>query len=239
MRKWHGLWLILACVGLLTMTSCSPSDTTATSPVSPSPVIQILNLAGTPECVACETSSLSTAEAALSSPTPLPTITTPASPEATFAEVSASTAIRSTTMLPETPAPTETACTNRAAFIRHLTVNDHTAFMPGISFGKMWRIQNTGTCTWTTEYTLVFSGGESMGAPDSVPLPQEVKPGETVDLRVSMIAPEKPQEYNGQWMLRAPWGETFGVGETADQALVVLIVVRPSGDAGGFASNCT
>jgi Ig-like domain from next to BRCA1 gene len=224
MRKWHVFLVILVLAGLLATTSCSQSQTPVLPQASPSPAVLILDLKITPSESPTEVRPVPTATAV---PNPLPP---KASPTATN-PVSKSPVYTSTSTTP--------VCTLRAAFIKHLTVNDNTAFMPGISFGKMWRIQNAGTCTWSTNYTLVFTGGDPMSSPASIPLPHEVKPGETVDLRVSMIAPETPKVYSGQWMLRAPSGETFGVGEAADQALVVSIVVRAPGSSGGYANKCT
>jgi len=38
------------------------------------------------------------------------------------------------------------------------------------TFVKIWRLKNTGTCSWTPSYSLVFSGGDSMSGPSTVAL---------------------------------------------------------------------
>ena len=55
------------------------------------------------------------------------------------------------------------AC-DQAAFIRDVTVPDGSPFAPGETFTKTWRLQNTGTCTWTTSnYTLVYVADNDFG----------------------------------------------------------------------------
>ncbi len=122
---------------------------------------------------------------------------------------------------------TATGCTNQVKLIRNLTINDNAVIEGGKSFTKIWRIENAGTCTWSSSYSLVFAGGETMGGSLSTPLSQEVKPGETFDLRLALIAPLYAQSYTGNWMFQDPTGIVFGVGENFDQPLSVIIVAKP------------
>ncbi len=136
-----------------------------------------------------------------------------------------------------TPHPTSTSipvvistkaksgCINQAEFVKHLMVSENTAIKPGEYFVKIWQIINTGTCSWDTNYHLVWIGGESMQAPSSIQIPHEVKPQETVDLRVNLIAPETPNFYENSWMLQDPDGNYFGFGPNHDQPLYVKIEV--------------
>ena len=136
-----------------------------------------------------------------------------------------------------TPSPTQTpipvvivtqaksGCTNQAEFVKSLSFSDNTAFKPGEYFTKVWQILNAGTCTWSTNYRLVFIGGESMQAPASISLPHEVKPQETIDLRVSLVAPETPNFYENTWMLQDPDGNFFGFGPDHTNPLAVKIQV--------------
>ncbi len=119
------------------------------------------------------------------------------------------------------------ACSDRAALIDDITVRDFTPLAPGEVFVKVWRLQNTGTCTWTPAYALVFFGGERMQAPASVPLAGPVPPGAAVDLSVEMTAPALPATYQSFWRLRNAAGEHFGLGASGDQSFWVRIVVRP------------
>ncbi len=121
---------------------------------------------------------------------------------------------------------------NAAQFIADVTVPDGAVFAPGTSFTKTWRLKNIGTCTWTTDYSLVFVSGEQMGGPASVRLPTSVAPGQTVDLTVSLTAPASPGRYRGNWQLADASGTRFGLGVTAQGVFWVEIVVSGSGGAG-------
>ncbi len=131
-----------------------------------------------------------------------------------------------------TATPGEEDC-DKAEFVADVTVPDDTVFDPGDSFTKTWRLRNAGTCAWTSAYSLVFVDGRKMKGPDSVPLSGSVNPGQTVDLSVQLVAPSATGTYRGDWMLRNPDGETFGLGSSADRPFFVQIVVgEPSADGG-------
>ena len=127
-----------------------------------------------------------------------------------------------------------------AQFVTDVTVTDGTAFTPGATFRKTWRLKNIGTCTWTTSYALVFNSGEQMGAPSAVNFPTNVAPGQTVDLSVDMTAPSAAGHYFGYWKLRNASGVNFGIGYTANSPFWVEIYVGSSGGVGyDFTANAT
>lgn len=128
--------------------------------------------------------------------------------------------------LPVTAAasPTSLAC-DRAEFVSDVTVPDGTAFGTGQSFVKTWRLKNTGSCTWTTSYRVVFDSGNALGAPASFNLPTNVPPDGIVDISVNMRAPETAREYESFWKLQNASGMTFGLGSNADKAFWVKITV--------------
>src|SRR5436309_2696836 len=71
----------------------------------------------------------------------------------------------------ETPRPTNIPdCTNSASFVIDVTIPDNTKVDAGISFTKTWRVSNSGTCIWGSDYTLTYYSEERMNAPASVPL---------------------------------------------------------------------
>ncbi len=114
-----------------------------------------------------------------------------------------------------TIAPTSSqppASCDRAQFVSDVTVPDGTTFAPGATFNKTWRMKNVGTCTWSTSYTLVFDTGEKMGGPDSVNLPKSVAPGQTVDVTVSLKAPNSAGTFRGYWKFANASGVRFGIG---------------------------
>jgi hypothetical protein len=70
-----------------------------------------------------------------------------------------------------------------------------------------------------------------------VRLPGRVAPGETVDVSVTLTAPNSIGRQVGYWMLRNPSGALFGYGNNAAQAFYVDIKVAleslPHGTASG------
>ena len=111
-----------------------------------------------------------------------------------------------------------------------ITIPDDTTIPAGNSFTKVWRVVNTGTCNWTAAYSAVFVDGEQMDAPDSVAIDQPVSPGQSIDIDVTMIAPEDTGTYQGNWMLRNADGELFGIGPNANDSFWVRIVVVEADD---------
>jgi hypothetical protein len=128
---------------------------------------------------------------------------------------------------PTTGSPTGAApqCEDRAAFVSDVTIRDGSELAPGQAFIKIWRLENTGTCTWSSAYSLVFFGGERMGAPPTVPLSVRVQPGMRVDLPVDLVAPGRSGTFQGFWRLRNASGDLFGIGPAGDQSFWVKIVV--------------
>jgi len=122
-----------------------------------------------------------------------------------------------------TVAPT-TGC-DRAHFVSDVTVPDGTVFAPGATFTKTWRLKNTGKCTWTTDYTLVFSTGDQMGGISSMNIPSSVAPNQTIDLSVNLTAPTSNGNYRGYWLLKNAAGRVFGIGVAGNKPFWLAIGV--------------
>ena len=114
---------------------------------------------------------------------------------------------------------------NWAQFIEDVTIEDRTVLEENETFTKVWRLENIGDCTWTTDYEVFFTGGNRMGAPAVMGLPESVAPGETIDISVDMIAPDTPGTYTGYWLLRDESGDIFGVGADTDSPFWVRVQV--------------
>ncbi|HLC04250.1 MAG TPA: NBR1-Ig-like domain-containing protein, partial [Anaerolineales bacterium] len=129
------------------------------------------------------------------------------------------------TLLAEDPASFDAVaatCTDDSEFVSDVTVPDGTTFEPETVFRKIWRIRNTGTCTWDAGYRFAFLAGDRMSGPRSTPLgslgrlPQSpplfpmILPGEEIELSVALISPSEEGTYTGQWQLFAPDGTPFG-----------------------------
>jgi hypothetical protein len=129
---------------------------------------------------------------------------------------------------PPPPPPPPTAVPppcDWAQFVMDITVPDKTTFPANAGFTKVWRLRNIGSCTWSSGYTLVFTGGDRMSAYNAYPLPHAVAPGQNVDLAVNLTAPSTPGRYKSFWMLANPRGGTFGIGPGANNPFWVDIRV--------------
>jgi hypothetical protein len=121
--------------------------------------------------------------------------------------------------------PTLTTFCNAAFFVGDIGLKDGAVLAAGETFRKTWDVRNIGNCTWSREYRLVFNGGKHMDGPDWARFPEIVEPGDHLFLSVTMIAPAKAGTYIGYWMLQAPDGSKFGVGDNGLTPLRVKIVV--------------
>lgn len=157
--------------------------------------------------------------------------TSPA-PGPTLEAATATPALETATPVPPTPTTGPAGCTDIATFVSDVTIPDNSPIEAGAGFVKTWRLRNTGTCTWTTLYALVFDHGDKMAGPDVSPLAGAVPPGSTVDLSVSLTAPAAPGTYQGYWKLRNNAGVLFGLGGSG--AFFVKIVAPGTPTPTGF-----
>ena len=122
--------------------------------------------------------------------------------------------VRAATPLPPSPPN----CLDAMALERELNLNSEFAQIlpkvrPGQLFQKGWRIINTGTCVWTSSYSLEYAFGNSPSARfggQPKPLYAPVFPGGSVDLFVNLIAPIQPGNYVGFWQLKNVTNQSFG-----------------------------
>jgi len=128
--------------------------------------------------------------------------------------------------------------TTVATFIIDVTYPDGTIVSPGQSFLKTWRIKNVGTCTWNSEYQLVFESGDAMSGPAHQQLTEiHIPPGETLDISVQLTAPETSGTYRGNWKLRSPHGDIFGTTTGNPIWVEIEVVTSDSEDEENQSSN--
>jgi uncharacterized protein YkwD/predicted small lipoprotein YifL len=113
-------------------------------------------------------------------------------------------------------------CTNSASFVIDVTVPDNTGMVGDTRFVKTWRIMNTGTCIWAADYTLTYYAGDRMFSPASVPLVLTY-PGKTLDLSISLKAPNTVGSYKGYFVIKNPAGLIMKIN--SDSRLWVIINV--------------
>jgi hypothetical protein len=89
------------------------------------------------------------------------------------------------------------------------TIPDGTLINADGSFTKTWVLENTGSCTWTPGFRLVFTGGEPMSGPSAVRIGETVAPGERVTVSVDLIAPANSGSCRGNWALESDQGVRF------------------------------
>jgi hypothetical protein len=136
---------------------------------------------------------------------------TPVPPEQQLAaEPTPTVAPPTDTPIPESPPETTAPCFNDSHFITDVTIPDGTILQPGEQFNKVWRLKNSGTCTWTSGYLFVFTGGEAFSGSKSVSLSNEVLPGAEFEFQLTLTAPTTPGQYSGSWKLHDPQGVPFG-----------------------------
>ncbi len=98
---------------------------------------------------------------------------------------------------------------NDAIYVSDVTIPDGTVMAPGTSFVKTWAFQNTGSCTWFSNYELTFVSGDQMsGATAS--LGQVVAPSSQIQTSVTLTAPAAQGTYIGYWRLADNQGNAFG-----------------------------
>ena len=130
------------------------------------------------------------------------------------------------------PTTATTSFCDWVSFIKDVSIPDGTFVEHNKTFIKTWQLKNRGTCTWTTSYALVFSNGSQMNGPVKMALPHEVGPGQTIDLSVTLTAPESTGNHRGYWMLSNASGVLFGFGEQANKAFYVDIESGPQPSVG-------
>lgn len=90
---------------------------------------------------------------------------------------------------------------DRIADGSHIAVNE--------PFYNTWTVRNSGTTTWTTNYRLVWIGGERLGAPPSVSI-SVCEPGQEISVSINFKAPDVLGPVESYWRLADPQGRLFG-----------------------------
>mgnify|MGYP001240617507 CR=1 FL=1 len=144
-------------------------------------------------------------------PTPAPTLSLPTDP-ATPTTVSL-------------PSPTPPGSCDQAAFVDE-TIPDGSQFPPGTVFTKTWTLRNAGSCTWNTDYDVVFSSGNRMNAPEILPLAKDsVPPGSNVTITIPFTSPLEGGSYRADFKLRNADGVLFSFKDPSQTFWVEIQVM--------------
>jgi hypothetical protein len=184
------LSLIIA-IAAFVLSACGPAASKATPTPTSTPV----------DIAAIRTAAVATAYVQLTQTAfNLPTATLTSTPSMTPTSTTPQ-ATRPQTL------PTSTSCGNYK-FISE-TVPDGTLMPAGTEFTKTWRVENNGSCPWTTSFSLLFSYGEQMSG-QTFKLPAAVPVGQQADLTVTLKVPNKTGQLNGIWVLQDDKGQRVG-----------------------------
>ncbi len=146
------------------------------------------------------------------SPQPALVTATPGQAGVGAAPTQSPVVLPSLTLAPGQPAATSTSIPcNSVQFVDDVSIPDGTNLQSGAAFTKTWRLKNTGSCTWTSGYQLVFDHGDAMGGPAAQALSGSTAPDQTVDISVNLTAPAAAGTYKGFWKLRDQAGSVFGL----------------------------
>jgi len=121
-------------------------------------------------------------------------------------------------------------CTDLAEFISDVTVPDNSVIASNTAFTKTWRLKNTGTCTWNSNYLVAYISGATMSQQPGywiIQQGQTVAPGQTVEVSVGMIAPVDNGNYTSYWGLKKEDGNFIPIqGGTNGNSFYVKIWVN-------------
>jgi hypothetical protein len=142
------------------------------------------------------------------------------------------------------PAPTRSGCADAAAFVSDVTIPDYTVLAPNTAFTKTWRLKNTGSCTWDSDYLVSYISGTTMSQQPGywiVPQGQTVPPGGTVDVSVGMTSPVQNGDYGSYWGLKRQSGPLVPIqgGAGGNSFYVKIRVSSGGGGSGGQITNAS
>jgi hypothetical protein len=99
---------------------------------------------------------------------------------------------------------------DKAAYITQ-SPSDNTSVKTGQVFNIIWRLRNTGTTTWTTNYVYRFYSAinKLSTSANGYNLPAAVPPNGEVELKVVATAPTSTGTYDTRWVLTNAEGTNF------------------------------
>lgn len=225
MKLKNNLFRLILLLGLLlALTACGAEADAEPTPTEIDPVAIFTSAASTVAAQLTET-------ALAFSPTPAPPTSTPTLlPTATLLNTPLG-GIPTLTLQPGAPTlvppltpvtvggtPTGPIC-DAMTFGSDITIPDNSTMEAGVNFEKVWRVYNTGVCTWDTGYVLVPIGSNSTRPGDTNPLDTPnpawklntlVEPGGVIDIGVKLTAPVQAGEYETHYKLMNDRGVYFG-----------------------------
>ncbi len=215
MKSTKKTWLFILIILALTLTACGGKTATEAEATAVDPAAIFTSAAATVAAQLTET-------AIAFSPTPEPaTATSTSLPTATLVQLTTPLPNLTATLLPGLPTATLSIPPTPGGPICDemkygspvdVTIPDGTVMEPGEDFYKIWRIYNTGVCTWDDGYQLVvLSGTASLDSPQPAwEVTDSIAPGEVVDIGVHLTAPLAEGEVQNCFIMQNDRGVYFG-----------------------------
>jgi len=110
-----------------------------------------------------------------------------------------------------------------ARVMAHVNYPTGQKIAPNVEFVKVWKLRNTGTLPWITEFKVVrVTKNENalLNASESVVLDREVAPGSEHELNIPLRTPNQPGTYESAWRLVNSEGKRFGQRFTCKMIVV-------------------
>jgi hypothetical protein len=200
---------------------------------TPIPMEDVMNTAAAQTLQALQTNIVQTNQVIDQQPTPTATlepVVTENTPEPTAEPTVAPTS--TPTLVPTAATPCD-----RITFVSE-TIPDGTDFAPGTVFTKTWTLKNAGSCTWNSDYDVVFVSGNAMNAPAASVLTNGVvPPGDTVKISMELKAPATIGTYQAEFRLRNANGVLFGIGDQNKTFWAKIDVTTPTETFYDFSKN--
>jgi len=122
-------------------------------------------------------------------------------------------------------AATVTPVADLQAFFIRDSVPDSSKIVADTKFDQVWTLHNPGPLAWPAGCSVRFIGGDAMlnvdnthpssvstiaDATESNVIGREIQPGETIDFRVTLKAPQRKGKAISYWRLKSADGVPFG-----------------------------
>ncbi len=142
------------------------------------------------------------------------------------------------TLPPDTPTPTMTPLPSPTpsptppCWLADVTAGQgqHYAVVAGSVLTLTWQVQNVGSCTWTAPLELIpLADADLPGG--TVNTPDQIAPGATVALKLTLTVPDEGGDYHGRWQLVTGNGEAVP-GTLQAEVRVMVPTATPTATPG-------
>jgi hypothetical protein len=175
-------------------------------------------------------------QAAMSSPTVAPT-NTPSPTVAITPSITSSSLTPIPTLtqyIPSSGSTPPSATGDDLKWIADVSYPDCSVLSPGEEFVKTWKVQNSGTSTWTKDYYLLWTdiknydpnNYKKVVVQSEKKLGEEIKPGDQVELDMKIVAPDTNGVYKIFYVMMNPNVKYSAARIGFGESLWVLFVVN-------------